>query len=414
MTSQQRPAALRLLSLLTLLAMLMLISPSSQAQTFTVLHTFTGGQDGGHPFGGLTEDSGGNFYGTTSLGGVGYGTVYKLALKGSNWTVDPLYEFSGGSDGSGPQAGVVFGPHGTLYGTTQLGGSAGLGTVFELRPPGAVCRAVLCYWDESVLHSFTAGSDGLGPAYATLTFDHAGNIYGTTGDGGEGGAGIAFELTESAGGWAESILKDFSLGAGGAYPLGGVIFDASGNLYGSTQEGGDGFGVVYQLVPMLNGFWAENVPLDFDQTNGSYPFGNLIMDPSGNLYGSTGGDGSSGGGTIFELTPSNGQWISSVLYNLSGNEGPVAGLSMDTGGNLYGTTYKDGADNAGMVFKLTNSNGVWTLHDLHDFTGGSDGGNPFSSVTIDASGKLYGTALVGGNTKDCNDVGCGVVWEITP
>jgi uncharacterized repeat protein (TIGR03803 family) len=103
-----------------------------------------------------------------------------------------------------------------------------------------------------------------------------------------------------------------------------------------------------------------------------------------------------------------------VLYNLSGNEGPVAGLSMDTGGNLYGTTYKDGADNAGMVFKLTNSNGVWTLHDLHDFTGGSDGGNPFSSVTIDASGKLYGTALVGGNTKDCNDVGCGVVWEITP
>src|SRR5271166_2917290 len=169
---------------------------------------------------------------------------------------------------------------------------------------------------------------------------------------------------------------------------------------------------------MSGGVCTENVLYRFqDGSDGAVPFGGVIFDNSGNLYGSTLVHGLGGGGTVFELSPANGNWTFSLLYSFIGSGfGPAASLTMDAAGNLYGTTDKNGAFGAGTVFKLTPSGGSWKYTSLHDFTGGSDGGNPFSNVTFDANGNLYGRTSAGGDTSgDCQGlVGCGVVWEITP
>ena len=210
-------------------ALLVLMSTSTQAQTFAVQHTFTGQGDGGQPTAGLTWLAG-NLYGTTSTGGAGYGTVFKLSRSGSGWILSTLYTFRGGSDGANPQARVVFGPDGALYGTTTYGG-AGLGTVFRLRPPASVCRSVQCPWNETVLYRFAGGNDGAGPAYGDLAFDSAGNIYGTTAAGGMGcgpygGCGVVFKLTQSGGAWTETVLFAFEHG-NGQTPYSGVVFDSA-------------------------------------------------------------------------------------------------------------------------------------------------------------------------------------------
>jgi len=390
------------------------VAQSAHAQTYSVLHTFTGGLDGEIPEAGVTLDRAGNLYGTASYGGnTGYGTVFKLAHKGSGWTFSPLYNFAGGNDGATPLARVIFGSNGTLYGTTsdQAMEQGTFGTVFNLRPPASACKSVLCPWSETVLHRFTAnGNDGITPGYGDVVFDKAGNLYGTTINGGTNDRGIVYELTPSGGSWTESILFNFGSGLG-VYPYNGVIFDNAGNLYGTTYEDEDGptvYGTVYQLTPSGSG-WTENILHSFQEaSDGAYPFGGVIFDQVGNLYGTTAYAGPSGAGTVFQLTPSNGTWTLTVLHSFAGSDGPFGGLTMDAAGNLYGMTYADGANNFGSVFKLTPSGGGWTYTDLYDFTGKDDGGYPFGTVAFDANGNLYGTASAFGKN------GYGVVWEITP
>jgi uncharacterized repeat protein (TIGR03803 family) len=386
---------------------------SAQAQSFSVLHNFAGGQDGSQPVAGLTMDKAGNFYGTASAGGAGYGTVFKLARKNSAWILSPLYSFTGGNDGAGPVASMVVGPNGTLYGSTAAGGGgscskiyeySGCGTIFNLRPAAAACKTALCPWSETVLYRFAGFSDGAYPI-GQLIFDQFGDIYGTSADYLQfGSLGTVFKLAPSGGGWVKSDAYRFS-GSDGEYPAAGVIFDQSGNLYGTTYNGGaHGYGTIYQLTPSGSG-WTENVVYSFQNgSDGADVAAGLIFDKAGNLCGAATTGGSGGGGTVFELTPSG----LSVLYSFTGSAGPSTSLIMDTAGNLYGTTVQDGAYGAGNVFKLTPSGGGWTYTDLYDFTGGSDGANPFGSLVLDANGSLFGTTEAGGANGD------GVIFEITP
>jgi len=379
----------------------------AQAQTYSVIYNFTGGSDGEGPDAGLTIDHGGNLYGTANAGGLGYGTVFKLVRKSSNWLFNPLYSFAGGADGSGTYSRVVFGPDGSLYGVT-FGPEGGFGTVFRLQPPATACKTALCPWAETVLYRFTGGSDGANPI-GDLTFDQAGNLYGATTAGGYG-YGVVYELTPSNGGWTQSVLHSFERDGDGVFPDAGVIFDKSGNLYGTTAYGSThGLGVVYQLTPLGLG-WTENVLYDFlGGDDGAVPLGGLILDSAGSLYGTTSGDGTGSGGTAFELTPQNGNWNFTLLYSFAGSPGcgPQASLAFDQAGNLYGTTLCDGMYGQGSVFQLTPSNGSWTYSSLHDFDG-SDGAFPVSSLVFDANGDLYGTASEGGA------YGYGVVFQITP
>jgi uncharacterized repeat protein (TIGR03803 family) len=267
---------------------------------------------------------------------------------------------------------------------------------------------VLCYWTESVLYQFAGGTiDGSRPTGDTV-FDAAGNLYGTTYNSGAANLGTVYELSRSGGSWTEAVLHSFS-GSDGANPYAGLAMDAAGNLYGATKTGGPYTpgGVAFQLVNS-QGSWTENVIHDFNDTDGDEPLGGLVLDGSGNIYGTTnhGGQGAGGGGKVFQLTQSGGNWMFNLLYGFSGIAGPWADLAMDSSGNLYGTTVQDGANGFGSVFKLTFSGGSWVYADLHDFNG-SDGANPHGNIVIDGNGNLFGTASAGGT-------GNGVVWEITP
>jgi len=379
------------------------------AQAQTVLHNFTNGPDGGEPQAGLTMDRAGNLYGTASTGGntsgvcsypnpPGCGTVFQLSRRGSGWVLNTIYTFSG-PDGAHPHTRVIIGPDGSLYGTTSDGGDANDGTVFNLRPPASACKTALCPWTETVLHSFQ-GFDGEQPTFGDLVFDAAGNIYGTTPHGGQGANGVVYKLTRSNGGWTETVLYRFQGGDGdGAIPYAGVAFDQAGNLWGTTGFGGPyDNGTVYELVPS-GGSWTESVVHYFlGASDGANPYAGLIVDQSGNFYGATYGyDGTTP--KVYELSSANGGWTYSVLYSLGFNQGIIGKLAMDAAGNLYGTNYYDSPE----VFRLTPSNGSWTL------TGTWGAGvNPVGGVIFDGSGNLYGTTQGGGTDRD------GVVFEITP
>lgn len=390
----------RYLRMCAIVTTLVVLHGFTQAQTLAVLHSFTGGADGRNPEGGVILDRAGNPYGTAYAQGTGFfGTAFRLAPRGSGWIFTSLYSSESGADGANPDGPLTFGPNGALYGTTFDGGVANQGTVFVLRPPSHLVANILGGWTDAVLYAFQGGNDGANPRNATLMFDRAGNIYGTTTFGGAHGKGTVFELTQSQGTWTESILYSFSAGADGGYPGGGVIFDSAGNLYGSTQGGGQGFGIVYKLTPSGSG-WIETVLYTFTgQDDGREPMGELLFDQAGNLYGGT--YGADGTGTAFQLSPSGGNWVFNLLHNFNGL-GPVGTMAMDSAGRLYGATYYS-------AFKLTPSGGGWTYNDLHDFTGGqNDGSVPAGPVTLDGSGNLYGTTYYGG-THDL-----GVVYEITP
>jgi uncharacterized repeat protein (TIGR03803 family) len=422
------------LAAIAITILMIMAASEAQAQTYTVIHNFTGGADGGGPDSTLAIDAAGNLYGTAATGGNSSGNcygscglVFKMKASGSGWVLTPLYAFTGGSDGSAP-AGVVFGPDGALYGTTTAGGVScssnrqyGCGTVFTVRPSATVCKSALCPWSESVLYRFT-GSPGDGAApNAPVAFDQAGNLYGTTVQGGVANnfgcpyghdwCGTVFELSPSDGGWTETVPYIFPLlGSAGQNPESGLAIDAAGNLYGTALVGGvNGGGTVFELTPSSSG-WVENnlYSLPDGNNTGDFPHGTLIFDPAGNLYGTTSVGGQNGGGTVFELSPSGGGWSYSLVYGLSGFEqdGPETGVTRDSAGNLYGTAYELG-NNAGQIFKLTPSNGGWTYTLLHQFDY-NDGCLPVGGVTVDAHGNLFGTASA------CGTYGSGVVWEITP
>ena len=405
-----------------------------QAQTYQVIHNFMGGVDGAEPTFGLTIDATGTLYGTTFEGDAGTGTAYKLAYKSTGWALTPLYVFTVNNNGVIPYSTLVIGRDGKLYGTTGFGGingpcvaygHTGCGTVYTLQIPITFCHTTYCPWTETPLYKFSGYSDGSNPYGATLVFDAAGNLYGTTFAGGGGscavGCGVVFKLTPSGGGtWTESTVYTFMGGGDGASPWAGITLDQAGNLYGTTSAGGAyGNGTIYELSPSGSG-WTEKTLHSFQTLqDGGSPYAGLIFDHSGNLYGATQYGGSGGGGTVFELTPSGGSWTYAVLYNFIGSgggraKGPVANLVMDTGGNLYGTTAGDGTYRFGSVFKLTNGTGGWTYTSLHDFTDGLDGGSPRSNLVFDAAGNIYGTASTGGTGNPVTCVGnCGVVWQIT-
>lgn len=374
-----------------------------QGQTFEVIYKFSG-PDGANPHAGVTVGGPGILYGTTYYGGKGSGVAYELKKLDANWSSVPLYAFSGGNDGGNPKTNLTPGPDGTLFGTTQNGGTAGGGTVFRLTPRPTICKTVFCYLNEQVIWNFGFGQDGNGPAEQTLLFDKDGNLYGTATGGGLFGQGIAFKLTKSGNTWTETQRYDFAGGTGDAgLPESGLILDAAGNLYGVSTSGGqhidcDGFhcGTVYQITTSGQS-WTDKILHSFEfGADGEQPTGTLVMDSQGNLYGIT-----SNGGGIFQLMPGSLSFreIYSPCYS-------YAGLTIDSAGSFYGVcTFP------GFVFKLTY-NGTWHLTDLHDFSG-PDGLSPRGPVAIDSSGNLFGTTYSGGNSGCDANQGCGTVWEIT-
>ncbi len=277
-------------SLAIVFALAIVATPAAQAQTYTVIHNFTGGADGSNPRAGLTSDAAGNLYGTASQGGNssgdfcrsvgGCGTVFKLKHSGSGWVLSPLYGFAGGADGSYSQGRVAIARDGSLYGTTWLGGEgscfssgSGCGVVFHLTPPATVPAAALSPWNESVLYRFTGGSDG-GLPEGDLTLDPSGNIYGTTENGGLG-IGVVYELTPSGSGWTENVIHAFDdYNGDGGDPQGGVIFDHFGNLYGVFFLGGfNGAGGVYQLSPSGSSWTAQFLYGFTGGSDGANPMG---------------------------------------------------------------------------------------------------------------------------------------------
>ena len=384
--------------------MLFSLTAAAHAQNFTVLHAFTGGDDGLQSTAALTPGGAGTFYGTASGGGLyGYGNVFRLVHHSGGWTLLPIYSFKNDYDGCNPLSPVTIGPDGGLYGTT-IGFNDGQGTLYKLNPLPTPPPSPLTPWQFTLLHTFTGqNGDGDQPIYEPLIFDQAGNLYGTTEYGGHYRFfGTVWEASPSSGGWTESVLASFDLGTNGPYS--NVVFDNEGNLYGTTGDGT----YIFELSPSESG-WTTTILHTFSGSDGSLAYGGLIKDQSGNLYGATarGGVGNENGGVVYELTPNGSGWNFQVIYNLPGAIGPYGELAFDAAGNLYGLGQGDGADGLGMLFKLTPSNGSWTFTDLYDFSGAS-GCFPYGSVSFDTSGNIYGT------TESCGLYGHGVVWEITP
>jgi uncharacterized repeat protein (TIGR03803 family) len=323
--------------------------------TEKVLHSFiNNGKDGDEPYAGVVLDIAGNVYGTTVLGGAdGNGTVFELSPKaGGGWTESILHSFNvKDGDGDGPSSSLLLDAAGNLYGTT-VGGGNGFGMVFELSPKEGGG------WTETILYNFSP----VNPSYSGLVLDGAGNLYCTLQFGSYLGAGSVFELSPAEG-WRETFLHGFDdRGKGGSEPTASLIFDHAGNLYGTTFSGGtENSGVVFELVPAGDGGWKEKVLHNFSKNGpgGRFPFAGLILDAARNLYGTTEGGGPSDAGTVFELTRAgDGVWTETTLYafqHRGGKDGhlPQGGLVFDTAGNLYGTTSEGGDDDLGTVFEIT-------------------------------------------------------------
>jgi uncharacterized repeat protein (TIGR03803 family) len=398
-TLRSKPGTIAALSL----ACSLVAAAPAPAATFALLHTFTGGADGGNPIAGLTTDSAGDLFGTAPSGGKGYGTVFELKRSGSGYAFSVLHEFASGKDGAAPIARVVPGPLGHLYGTTSAGGIGGGGTVFELT--GTPTPRV-----ETVLYSFKSAASGYGPSSGDLSFDAAGNIYGTTGAGGAYKGGTVYELSPGKSGWTEKVLYNFGRVHDGAVPYAGVIRDAAGNLYGTTSAGGlAGDGTVFELSLKGTG-WTETILHSFaGKDDGLFPYAGLTTDRTGNIYGAATDGGSAGGGTIFILKSAAGAWHFQTLFSVPGwgISGPFRTPLVDAAGNILATTHCDGTDSSGSVFELKHVGATWSYDPLYMFTGGSDGQYVFSSPVLDAFGDLAGTTQVGGS-------GNGVVWKVSP
>lgn len=419
---------------LAVFAVTLLVTSSWAATNWheRVLHNFDG-SDGTNSRSPLTLGAAGNLFGTTSSGGTyNYGTVFELTpTSGGGWSETVLHNFNNdGVDGWGSQSGLIFDAAGNLYGTTTMGGTYDMGTVFELSP------AQGGGWTETILYSFGSGTDGAYPYYSGVIFDAAGNLYGTTSSGGthncqgNGGCGTVFMLTPAAGGaWTETVLYNFGNGTDDGYaPYSGLVRDAAGNLFGTALYGGpysclvaqfEGCGTAFELSPAAGGGWTETVIHNFGSgTDGSTPIAGITFDAAGNLYGTTNDGGAyTYGGTVFQLSPAQGGgWTETLLYSFSqqgsSGYGPNPGqLVFDAAGNLYGAVYDGGADEGGTAFKLTPTvGGGWTETLLYNF--GYDSG-PWGGLILDAAGHLYGTSPTGG-TNQCGQMTCGTVFELTP
>jgi uncharacterized repeat protein (TIGR03803 family) len=383
---------------------------------YTKVYSFTGGVDGRDPATALTFDSAGNAYGTTAAGGdFDLGAVFQLTPSGGGWVETVIYSFTGGNDGSDPHGGVILGADGNLYGTAVAGGSGGIctgdgcGVVYKLTPFGG-------QWSETTLYSFKGGTDGWGPG-GRVVFDAAGNLFGTTPNGGRHSFGTIFKLTPTMNGtWDERVIHSFTGGKDGATgSLGDLIFDAAGNIYGVAEQGGaNGAGTVYKLSHSPTGGWILTTLYAFKgMPDAAFPFGGLIFDANGNLYGTTYFGGTAGMGTVFQLAPGpNGTWQENILYSfLGGTDGslPTSTLIFDSRGRLFGTTSAGGrlTCDCGTVFRLTLFGGSWNERIVHLF-GGSDGFAPNYGLTFNPAGDLYGATPAGGTFH------VGMIFKFTP
>ena len=427
-----------LIALLALAATIPLLASLALASQYQVIYSFQGGSDGELPQGDLILDSAGILYGTTQFGGShAFGTVFKLTpVPGGTWTETVIFNFSDGTDGGQPQAGVIMDSAGNLYGTTTAGGDpmcapiyGFCGVIFELSPNSDGT------WSETILHNFE-GPEGHHPE-AALTMDSAGNLYGSTVNGGTGGYGTVYQLAPNGDGtWSLNVLHNFYKDSGGTNPNSKVVFDTAGNLYGTTSDGGNlrfcdnlGCGTVFELTPQPDGAWSMTTLHRFGVTDGANPV-NVALDAAGNLYGATanGGIGTCSGliapgcGTVFRLTPSAGGWRGNLIHRFNNNPGASPEpIMVDAAGNVYGGTLSGGLkkcdlnlETCGTLYKLTNSNGVFTTSTLHVFQGGTDGFWPYTAPTLDNSGILYGTTGNGGDLNCGVSGGCGTVFQITP
>src|SRR5580704_4880689 len=384
---------------------------------YTVLYSFKGQKDGGGVFAGLALDAKASLYGVTTGGGAyGEGTVFELTPGlGSQWKETVLHSFcrpQDCGDGSSVWDTPVLDGKGRLYDISTSG-------IFQMaRGPHG--------WSFTIIYGSRGAegdlSPGSGPGIGDLLLDAAGNLYGTFGVG-KNYNGAVGELSPGSHGWNEKDLFDFCLYPRNFVCLGGndpgfrLAWDANGNLYGVTTEGGvDKAGVAYQLEYTADG-WKEHVLHSFpaSPSDGYNFFGGLALDRSGNVYGTTLQGGRIGAGTVFELSlQQDGHWKETILYDFPNAShdggGPAAGLVLDQSGNLYGTASGGGDSHCscGVVFKMTpGSNGKWSYTVLHRFTG-TDGYSPQASLTLDSKGNIYGTTTEGGPG------GYGVVFEITP
>lgn len=388
-------------------------SALAHAQAFAVVHTFTGTPDGSSPSQANVLDLNGTLLGTTSSGGTfGYGTIFMLGSAGKEIV---LYNFTGGTDGASPNSGLVRDVKGNLYGTAQFGGDLscflfglpGCGVVYKVSAGGVF----------SVLYTFTGGNDGAYPQGVIL--DTAGNLYGPTFFGGSLSSGVVYKL-DSAGN--ETVLYNFTFGADGGEPNGFLSMDAAGNLYGATIGGGNlshckggGCGVVFKIDTGGH----ESVLYTFAGPDGAIPSGALLMDSKGDLYGTTnfGGDPNCnnvsffvGCGVVFKVTPAG---TEKVLHTFTGPDGanPSYGLLRDSAGNLFSTTAYGGTANSGTIFEI-DSKGVERV--LHSFNGTTDGTLPYSGLTRDSKGNLYTNTIYGGDLS-CTvgtTPGCGTVVKL--
>jgi len=366
----------------------------AQAQTEKVLYNFTGGRDGQSPQSGLTPH-GGNLYGTTYSGGLRYGTVFELTPNGGGWTQTVLYAFSGGADGRYPAyMSVIFDSAGNLYGTTVEGGTNNSGVVFELSPNGK-------NWTESVLYNFCSQADCADGEYpvSSLIMDAAGNLFGGTDNG-------VFELSPSGGGWTEQVIYNYGVDSENSS---GLTMDAGGNIFGIIyvhtyrQE----YSKVFELSPNGGGGWTPTVLHKFGGVDAN---GTPVLDQAGSLYGTT-GPSKKNNGTIYKLTEKNGKWMNKPLHVFNGGDGnyPWGGLVFDSAGNIYGTTLYGGQYGFGTVFELvaTARKNKYTEKILWDFNQ-ANGAVPVNSLLLNDSGNIYGTTMGGGSN------GQGVVFELTP
>jgi len=313
-----------------------------------------------------------------------------------------IYNFMGGINGDRPAGALTADSAGNLYGATLFGGAGGQGVIFRLSqtPQG---------WIETQVHAFSGGSDGGGPN-GGMVFDSAGNLYGTTSYGGANDAGTVFEISFSGGGFTESVVHSFGY-PDGVSPNGGLAIDQAGNLYGTLSLSTGGYGAVYELSPVAGVGWTLAVIHNFESSDGANPYGPIVLDKLGNLYGTTSGGGPAGLGTAFLLTPTSTGWQHSILHSFSGGPdggAPFGGITLDPNGKLYGTALIGGASLYGTAFSLAWSQG-WSTQVIHDFGSfPADAKNPSCTLALDAAGNLYCATAAGG------DYGGGTVLQLKP
>jgi uncharacterized repeat protein (TIGR03803 family) len=418
------------------IALILFFAAYASATQYKVIYTFQNTTDAYIPEAQLISDSAGNLYGVSRFGGVNdRGTVFELSPNGDTWTERILYSFTGGTDGATPVSRLVLDAQGNLYGTNESDGDATCtsmygycGTVFELSPgPNGT-------WTETTLVEFT-GSNGREPM-GGLTFDGAGNLYGTTVFGGANGWGQVFELSPNGNGtWTQTTVHSFNNDQNGYEPASDLVFDSQGNLYGTTQYGGLladcqaplGCGAVFKLSPQAGGTWTETTLAAFNGKDGQLPT-QVIFDPSGDLIGVTrfGGVGPCEGfivpgcGGLFELTASGG---AKIIREFQAE--PVAtpnNVVIDTAGNIYGTSFGGGDNTCGInqpcgtIYEASpKPGGGYTFNLLYKFPGETANGFwPYAALTIDSQGNIYGTTGNGGNLNCGIAGGCGVVFQIIP